>query len=123
MADDAKGPCWDTLFLGLTRMACVYGVPLAGFVVAVGGCALVFDLTPNYNVWWRLAYCATAAGLTLFVMAALTSREPKWFQIGLTYARTSLPAKLSRQTRHFGGTTFTPLPQGKSFAEVRDYVG
>lgn len=123
MADDAKGPCWDTLFLGLTRMACVYGVPLAGFVVAVGGCALVFDLTPNYNVWWRLGYCGTAAALILFVMAALTSHEPKWAQIGLCWSRTRLPVLWSRPTHRFGGTTLTPLRAGRSFAEMRDYAG
>lgn len=117
--------CHDDLFLAITRMACVYGVPLIGFVVSVGVAGLVFDLTAHNegSIWLRAGACVVAALLTIALMRALTSHEPKWYSIGRVALRTRVPALAQRSTRRFGGTTLSPLPVGRSFNELRDYAG
>jgi type IV secretory pathway VirB3-like protein len=117
----------DQLFLGITRPAIVRhtGVPLTGFLLVVGGCAFVFDLTARYSLLWSSAGCGSALVVLTVVLRVLTSREPHWFRIGVVWARTRLPVLLSRPSRRFGGTTFSPLPVDlrRNRAELRDYAG
>jgi type IV secretory pathway VirB3-like protein len=105
--DDANEPrTRDPLFLAITRMATVYGVPLGGFLLAVGGVAFVFDVTSQYSILWRVGLCGGALLLLLGGMRWLTSREPKWFAIFLAWSQTRLPVRFSKHTRAYGGTTF-----------------
>ena len=71
----------DPLFLAITRSPCIYGVPLAGFLLGVGGVTVVFDLTTRYNLWWRFGYCGGAMIVILGAMRYLTARSPRWFSI------------------------------------------
>ena len=115
----------DSLFLAITRSACVYGVPLGGFLLGVGVPALIFDVTTQYNLWWRLGLCGGALIIILGIMRYQTAREPKWFEILRVWSRTRLPVRWSRHTRAFGGTTFRSLPVDlrRDRDELRDYCG
>lgn len=125
MTDAPPPSTYDVLFLAITRMAMIYGVPLVGFLLAGGAAAIVFDLTHRYNVFWRAGICLAAFGVVLLVMRQLTSWEPKWWPILVTWANTRLPVLFSAATRAFGGSTFCPVPVDtrKSIEELRDYAG
>lgn len=122
---DDKGPTWDVLFLAITRMACVYGVPLCGFLVAGGAAGISFDLSHHYNLWWRLGICVGAFIAAIVFMRALTSWEPRWWPILACWYRTRATVLFHAATRRFGGSTVSPLPvaPASSYQEMRDYVG
>lgn len=115
----------DTLFLAVTRPATVYGVPLKGFLFAVTVAALCFSVSHRYGILWRMALCGGSAVAALGVMRALTSWEPRWWELCLTWVSTCSLDRLSSSFWSFGGSTYRPWPSSlrKDRREMRDYRG
>lgn len=116
----------DTLFLAITRMACVYGVPVAGFSVVLTVSGVAFLLLGKVDDLWRRALvCGVFLIGSIVWMRIITGREPKWFTIAVAWCQTRMRYLWRRPTRVFGGTTFRPWPvsAGRDLAELRDYAG
>ncbi len=125
MTEPAPASTWDVVFLAITRPASVYGVPLGGFLLAAGAGGMAFNLSHNYNVWWRFGICGGAALVGLAIMRGLTSWEPRWLQILNAWSQTRGRVLFAWPTRAWGGSTLRPWPVAvrRDPNEMRDYVG
>jgi len=127
MSTRERGPTEDALFLAITREASVYGVsvPLGPFLLLVMSDFAAFGYSYRYNLLWRAVLCLTYLAAGLLGMAALTSWEPRWWQILCSWAQTRGQVILSRWTRHHGGSTYRPWPCAiqTNRDEMRDHAG
>ncbi len=98
----------DTLHVGATRQARLFGLPMPIAMVLMGGAYLI---QTNVTGWRGAGWAAATMAPLWLLTAMIVANDPYGINVVIAWTRTALPL---RDKRHYGGPTLSPLPKRQS---------
>jgi len=100
--DRNEGLIAEPLFVGMTRPAMKWGVTYSGLIINVSLVMYAFLFTKN--LLWLLAFFPIHLIMTLVCLY-----EPRFFDLLMTWMKTSLWSYITGVRRHWKAYTYSPL--------------